>query len=280
MANETSALARLIDSLPDPDERGLLSNIDKRVVDDVTAQLHEGGRESLIALVDMLVEPGAGDDVKARYAFHCLAVHVCKLDNDRVRQAFATTLASQLGGDRPKGVQKYIIEQLQVAAGMEVAAALGHMLLDEQLCESAAQALAAIGDGAADQLRDALSKSRGKTRLTLIQNLGVLGDADSTSELKKSLEDEDREIRMAARWALANIGDPDSVELLLSAADAAKGYERTKATKACFLLAERLLGADKEDLAAKIYRHLRDARSGADEAYVRDAAEKGLTAVK
>jgi hypothetical protein len=279
MAKKSSAFAKLIDSLPDPDERGLLSSIDKQAVDNVTAQMHEGGRRSLVALVNMLVEPGAGDDVKARYALHCLAVHVCKLESERTRRAFSETLASQLGGDRPKAVQKYIIEQLQVAGGKEVISALGKMLPDEQLCDPAAQALTAIGDGAAGQFRDALRQATGACKLTIIQNLGVLRDADSTSELRKSLDDEDREIRMAARWALANIGDADSVELLLAAADAAGEYERIKATKACLLLAERLLAEGKKNRAAKIYKHLHSTRTGSDEAHVRDAADKGLAAV-
>lgn len=276
MANRSSALAKLIDSLPDPDERGLLSNINKQTVDDVTAQIHEGGRRSLVALVSMLVEPGKGDDVKARYALHCLAVHVCKLNSERTRGAFARTLASQLGGDRPKAVQKYIIEQLQVAGGREVAPALGTMLRDDQLCEPAAQALTAIGRGAAAQFRTALPEVSGKPALTIIQNLGVLRDADSVSIIKGFLNDEDREIRMASRWALANIGDEGSADLLTAAADAATDYERTKATKACLLLAERLFAAGKKDTAVTIYRHLRTA---SDEAHVRDAVEKGLAAL-
>jgi len=279
MAKEPSAFAKLIDSLPDPDERGLLSKIDKQAVDNVTAQLHEGGRRSLVSLVNMLVEPGAGDDVKARYALHCLAVHVCKLNNDKTRGAFASTLARQLGGDRPKAVQKYVIEQLQVAGGKEVVGALGKMLLDEELCEPAAQALAAIGDGAAEQFRNALAKSGGKARLTIIQNLGVLGDAGSAGRLKTALGDEDREIRLAAGWALANMGDLGSADLLLRAAQAEETYERVKATKACLLLAERLLAAGRKEPAAKIYEHLRDTRNGSGEAYVRDAANKGLATV-
>ena len=276
MARRSSAFSKLIDSLPDPDERGLLSNINKQTVDDVTTQIHEGGRRSLVSLMDMLVEPGKGDDVKARYALHCLAVHVCKLDSERTRSAFARTLASQLGSDRPKAVQKYIIEQLQVAGGREVAPALGKMLLDDQLCDPAAQALTAIGEGAAGQFRNALRRATGKCALTIIQNLGVLRDADSVSELKRFLDDEDREIRMAARWALANIGDGGSADVLLAAAEAAGDYEQIKATKACLLLAERLLAAGRKDPAVKIYKHLRTA---SDEPYVRDAAEKGLAAV-
>ena len=76
----------------------------------------------------------------------------------------------------------------------------------------------------------------------------------------------------------AKIGDTGSVDLLLKAADAEGTYERVKATKACLLLAERLLAAGKRDLAVKICEHLRKTRSGSDESYVCDAANKGLAA--
>lgn len=278
MSKRTSALTELVNRLPDPDERGLLSNIDKEIVDNVTLKIHKSGRRGLIALIDMLVEPGKADDVKPRYALHCLAVYVCKLNEEGPRRSFAKVLASQLGGDRPKAVQKYLIQQLQVAGGKEVAPALGQVLLDEQLCESAAQALVAIGEGAAGQLRSALPKVEGKSRLTIIQNLGVVRDAESVSALKIALGDKDREIRLAAGWALANIGDAGSVDLLLKAADAEGTYERIKSTKACLLLAEKLVAAGKKDPAVRIYKHLHETRSGSDEDYVCDAANKGLAA--
>jgi hypothetical protein len=278
MAKQSSALAEIINRLPDPDERGLLSNIDKETVDGVVSQVYEGGQKSLLALIGMLVEPGRGDDVKPRYALHCLAVQMCKPGEEKARRVFAETLAMQLGGDKPKAVQKYLIQQLQVAGGKEVAPALGKMLEDEELYEPAAQALVAIGDGAAGQLRNALPKVNGKTKLTIIQNLGVLRDAESVGALKTALGDDDRDIRLAAGWALSNIGDAGSVDLLLKAANTGETYERVTATKACLLLAERLLEAGKKEPALKIYTHLRDTRSGPDEAYIRAAAEKGLAA--
>jgi hypothetical protein len=278
MAKQSSDFAELVNRLPDPDERGLLSNIDKETVDSVVSEINEGGRKSLLALIDMLVEPGRGDDVKPHYALHCLAVRMCKPDEEKSRRVFTKTLAMQLGGDRPKAVQKYLIRQLQVAGDKEVVPALGKMLQDEELYEPAAQAIVAIGDGAAGQLRNALPKAKGKMKLTIIQNLGVLRDAESVDALKKAIGDEDREIRLAAGWALANIGDAGSVDLLLKAADAEGTYERVKATKACLLLAERLLEAGKKEPAEKIYTHLRDTRSGPDEAYIRAATEKGMDA--
>lgn len=276
MAKQSSDFAELINRLPNPDERGLLSNINKETVDSVISQINEGGRESLLALIDMLVEPGQGDDVKPHYALHCLAVKMCRPDEEKSRQVFTRTLAAQLGGDRPKAVQKYLIQQLQVAGDKESVPALGKMLQDEELYEPAAQVLAAIGDGAAGQFRDALPKVEGKMRLTIIQNLAVLRDTKSVDALKKTLGDEDRETRLAAGWGLANMGDAGSVDLLLKAAEAEATYERIKAAKACLLLAERLSEAGKKELTEKIYTHLRDSRSGPDEVYIRAAAEKGL----
>jgi len=278
MAKQSSALTKLISRLPDPDERGLLSNIDKEIVDSVVSQIYEGGRKSLRALIGMLVEPGKGDDVKPRYALHCLAVRMCRPAEAKSRRAFARTLAMQLGGDKPKAVQKYLIQQLQVAGDREVVDALGKMLEDDELYESAAQALVAIGDGAAGQLRNALPKVKGKMKLTIIQNLGVVKDAESVGVLKNALGDDDREIRLAAGWSLANIGDAGSVDLLLKAANTKGTYERNTATKACLLLAERLLDAGKKEPAGKIYTHLRDTRSAPNETYICEIAKEGLAA--
>jgi len=276
MAKTSSALNELVGKLPDPDERGMYcTDIDKVKIDEVIAKINKGGRSSVLGLIDMLVEPGKGDDAKPRYALHCLAVYVCKRKNRKHRIAFANSLASQLAGDYPKAVKVYLIRQLQVAGGREVVPTLGKLLHDEELCEPTAQALVAIGSGAAEQLRNALPEADGKCRLTIIQNLGVVRNRRSVGALNRALSDEDRDIRLAAAWALANIGDVRSMDALLKAADS-QGWERIQATKACLLLAEKLLEAGKEKEAVRIYTHLRDTRSNPNERYVREAAKKGL----
>jgi hypothetical protein len=280
MNEETSALLELINKMPDPDQRGMYcTDIDKDKIEGAIRDILRGGRENIIGVIDMLVEPGKGDDVKAHYALHCMALRVCKLDNDRPRRRFARVLASQIGGDRPKEVQKYLIRELQVAGGREVVETLGKVLTDEDLCEPAAQALVAIGDGAAEQLRDALPKVSGKCRLTILQDLGVVRDTKSVGALKKAVSDEDEAVRMAAVWGLANIGDTGSADTLLKTADKAEGWERIQATKACLLLSEKLIAAGKKSEAAKIYKHLRDTRTKPPERYVSDAAKIGLAAI-
>ncbi len=281
MSEESSTLADLINQMPDPDGRGMYcTDIDKEKIEKAIAEIHRGGRKYILAIIDMLTPPGEGNDVKPRYALHCLALYVCKLDDDRPRRRFARTLASQLGGERPKAVQRYLVQQLQVAGGGEVVEALGKLLLDEELFEPAAQALAAIGDGAAEQFRNALPDAKGKCRLTVIQNLGVVRDAESVNALKQAVGDSDRDVRLAAAWALARIGDASSVDVLLRAADAQERYEGIKATQACLLLAENLLAAGQRDKAAEIYVRLRDTRTDPAERYVRDAAEAALAAMK
>ena len=54
---ENTSVADLVSKLPDPDERGLLSKIDKNVVDTVTRDLLQGRGESVhlgpeLAVVD------------------------------------------------------------------------------------------------------------------------------------------------------------------------------------------------------------------------------------
>jgi len=145
-------LQSLVNDLPDPDERGMYcTNIDKGKIERAIAGIHAGGRENVLGLIAMLVPPGRGDDVKAHYALHCLAIHVCKLPDRKHRREFAAALASQLGGDRPKAVQAYLCQELQAAGGKEVVPALGKLLTDEELCEPAACAIVAIGEGAAEQ---------------------------------------------------------------------------------------------------------------------------------
>jgi hypothetical protein len=259
------------------------SKIDKAQIEKAVDELQKGGRASIVGVIDMLVEPGQGEDYKARYALHCVAVQVCKMKQaggDGPRSEFALALASQLGGNRPKGVQAYLLQELQTAGGKEVAEPLGKLLTDDELSDWAARALVSIGDGAVEQFRAALPQAKGKSRLTIIQNLGVLCDAKSADAMRAALKDMDREIRIAGARGLAKIGDVGAADLLLKAADGSQGWERIQMTKFCLVLAENLTAAGRKADAAKIYTQLRDTRKDPSEKYVCEAAARGLAAVK
>ena len=238
----------------------------------------KGGRDSIIGVIDMLAEIDDGKDYKARYVLHAIAAYVCRPGKEKHRTAVIEAVASQIGTDRPKAIQRFLVRQLQVCGDGRATAALGKQLLDKDLYETAAAALVAIGKGAAEQLRKALPKAKGKCRAAIVQSLGAVGDAKSVDALKHAAGEDDAFVRMAAVWALANIGDAGSAGVLIKAADAKMGsWERIRAVKACLLLAEKLQAAGNKAEAAKIYKHLRDTRTDPSESYIREAAEKALT---
>jgi len=271
-------LAALVGKMPELDRHGKLDGPPWPEAEKIYDEILKGGRENVAKLVGMLKEVDDGEDYKVRYVIHGLALYLCRPEKGKDRGAFTASLVSQLGKDRPKAVQGFVVRELQVAGGKEAVEPLGKLLADEELYEDAAMALLAIREGAVEEFRKALPGARGKRRLTVVQALGVLRDAGSVEALRKAAADEDRETRLAALWGLANIGDAGSADLVSKASEKAEGWERTRATQACLLLAERLVAAGKKADAEKVCKRLKEARTDPSEAYIREAADRALSA--
>jgi hypothetical protein len=266
----------VVGRLPEPDKDGKLTGPAPEEAEKLYQDVLAGGRERLLALVDLIVEPGPGDDWKARYLLHGIVIHVGRPGAEAKRKMVTETLAAQLGGARPKAVQAFLCQELQAGGTKEAVPALGKLLTDEDLCDPAARALLSIGEGVVDPFRSALPKAPAKCRQTILQGLGALRDAGSASAFKAALDDTDREIRLAAGWGLARIADAGAVDLLLKAADGKEGWERIQATKHCLVLAGGLRAAGKAAEAGKVYKHLMDTRTDPSERYIREAAAVAL----
>ena len=261
--------------MPDPAQNGTYVGMDEAKIaqiESVVAALREGGRESVLGLVDLL------DDRKAHYALHVLAVRMCGAD-DKARAEFALAVASQVHSEGPKAIRKYLIEQLQVAGGREVVGTLGKVLLDAELCDAAARALAAIRHGAAEELLAALPKVTGPSRLSVIKKLAVLRAEAASGVFVDALSDEDPNIRIAGAWGIARIGAASAADALMKCADAHEGWERINETDACMALAEALVAAGKPKEADAILSRLATTRTGPAEAHVRAAARRGLAGI-
>ena len=269
-------IAELVEQVPALDKRGTFTGPSWEEATPMLDGLVAAGRDGLVAVVAMLKDVDDGSDYKARYALHALAQYVGRPGKEAARKTFVDALASQLAGDRSKGVQGYVARQLQVIGTKDAAPALGKLLGDAELCESAAQALLAIRDGAAAEFRKALPDLKGGPRLTVLQALGALADAESGEAMKAALADADAEIRLAGAWGLARIAAADAVDAVFKLSTGAAGWERIKATSYSLLLAERLLAAGKKSEAAKMYRLLKESRTEKSEAYVLEAATEGL----
>jgi HEAT repeat protein len=199
---------------------------------------------------------------------------VCRPSKAEQRGLFVDAIVAKLGSDAPKAVKATLIRELQVAGGKAAVQVLGKFLADDELYTWAASALLAIRQGAAGEFRKALPAATGRAKATIIQNLGLLGDAQAVPAIKQAADDGDPDVRLAVCGALANLGDEGSVDILIKASNA-EGWQRIQVAKACLVLAEKLAAAGKKPAAEKIYRHLKETRKD-DEKYLRDLAAAAL----
>ncbi len=272
-------LRERVAQMPDPDGRDMYTtDVDKQKIDSAVAEIAQGGQQSLLGLIAMLGEPGSDENAKPHYALHCVVNHPLVTKNEKLRKAFCETMATQLANENLSIYnRRYLCQELQWAGRDEACAALGKVLLNEDLTEPAAMALAAIGgERAAAQLRAAAPNATGVCRLNVIDALAALADPNSTAVFKEALKDADCEVRLAAGSGLAKVGDASTIDVLLEAADCEPGWERIQQTKHCLVLAEELAAAGKKAAAGQIYQHLHDTRQDAAEKYIRDVAEAAL----
>jgi hypothetical protein len=264
-------------ALKTPPRRGKLTgpawDDAKKIYDEILA----GGRDNVVALVGMLKDVDDGADYRARYTLHALTTYSCRSGQGKQRDMMAAALTSQLGGDRPKPVQAFILQQLQLCADKRVAPEVARLLADDELGAPAAATLLAIG--AIEPFRAALPKLEGKAKLAAVQNLAVAGDAASAGAFQAALTDADSDVRLAGAAGLAKLGTASAVGAMIKAAGAKGMWERTKMAQSCLVLAEKLLAADKKDEARRIYTYLRETRQGEGEHHVRDAAANALAAM-
>jgi HEAT repeat protein len=275
----TKHLQELLAAFPTPAKKdGKLAEVNKDAADAAVAELLKDPSESITGLIDLLSPKGG--DTQARQALHAIVMRVGGDKDAAARQAAARALAATVNTDRPKDIQRFVVSQLQLIGDAKQAAALGKLLLDTELAETAAQVLLAIKVDVADEFRAALGKASGKQRALIAHGLGTLKDKPAAGSLLKLLDDDDRDTRLTAAWALANLPDGNATDKLLKLADAAKGYERSTATDSCLLLAENLLATGDKTGARRIYSRLHDSRTDAAERFVKEAAANGLAATK
>jgi hypothetical protein len=235
------------------------------------------GEAGLAELIGMIQEVDDGTDYRARYVLHGLAVHVCAAERKDERKLLCRVLAEALNGPRPAAIRGFLARQLQVCGTRQEVPALGRLLGDAEVCEYAAQAILAIGDGAGPAFREALDRLPAAQRRTLVQALLLTGGREALPALRRAADDADVEVRLAGLLGLARLGDRGSVDRLLKASES-QGYERIKAGAACVTMAEALVAAKEFAEAQRVYQYLYQTRTDPSERYLRDLAQRGLLA--
>jgi hypothetical protein len=240
----------------------------RKIIEQIVAE----GPEAVKVIVGLLKSDAEGGDAKARLALHNVALAVAAKD-DAQRKVFAETMAAMLTKDRPADVQGFIIRQIQLCGGEEVAKALGERVLDADLGEPACAALVAIKTGAAAQLSPALEKANPRQKLVILQSLAALGEASAAPAFRAALASDDGDARLAAAWGLAKLGGTDDAAALVALARREEGLAKAKAIDACFILVDQLGKASKPTERSRLLTELRAVGEGT---YVADAADRLL----
>ena len=248
----------------------------------VFEQILLGGEDSVLAVIDLVKDNDFGPAYRARYVLHGLALHAVRSESPRHRAVVIEAIAARLDGPQSKTIRASLIRTLQTCADRSVLPALAKLLTDPDLCDPAAMAMAAIGEGASEHLAKALPSAAGRSRLAIIQALGTLKDSRAADALIRIARDDasDSDTRLTVLWALARAGAPQAADLLLRTVVRSEDWTKTQVTKAALLLAENLAAAGHKAEAAKLYQHIRDTHDAPGHGHIREAAERNLAALK
>ena len=217
--------------------------------DRINAQLVALGHDAIVKTCALLVPYGAGDDLSARFALSGLAKYVGDKGRESERRVVAGALLDGLKAASGDDVKAFLISQLQLAGREEAVAPLSAYLADDRLYDPATQALLAIATPAAsDALAAALSDSTGARRVTLITALGVVRNASVADQILDDAKSDDRDLRWAALYALANMGVDEAKGLLDAVAASGTRYEVAKATSYSLLYQRRAAETGKAEL--------------------------------
>lgn len=152
-------------------------------------------------------------------------------------------------------------KQLAVVGDESAVPVLASLLGDERLSHYARFALEPIPGKAVDAaLREALKKVPGTLKLGVINSIGARRDAEAVPALKELLASEDAALADAAASALARIGTPDSVGILIEALPSAQGGRADFIADALVIGADVLRRDGNKDQAVAAYRAIRGAK--------------------
>jgi hypothetical protein len=241
-----------------------------------TAALGEAG---IVNMLGMLQATGQGDNTKIFDAISGFSFYVTQKNRESWRILAVNAYSKAIAKVTDKENQAFIISQFQIVGKDDAIAPLKNYLADERLCDPAARALVKINSAASKAaLLTALHDSQGKCRLSLVE---ALGDSKNTLATKSisALIGNDKKLDKVAFYALANIADPISINLMANAAEKAKfTFDETNVTSAYLLYIENLSKRGKTNAitATKLAKTLATKASLANQVQTHTAALKLL----
>jgi HEAT repeat protein len=195
-------------------------------------------------------------------------------NNPAKRAAVEQRLVSYLG-TASSFARSYVCRVLAIIGSAASVPALAPLLLDDELSVFARNALERIPGAEAEKaLRDAIAKSKGRTRIGIINSVAVRRDPRSVLLLVKAAAEEP-DVTAAAVKALGEIGTTESAKVLESFRGKGSPAVRLAVADGSLICAERLIASGDRPQAIKILEALTDT---SQPPHVRHAAGRALSA--
>jgi Domain of Unknown Function (DUF1080) len=235
------------------------------------------GKEGIINMLGQLQPSGQGDNTRVFDAISGFSFYVTQKGKEVWRTMAVEAYGNALSKTSDKESEAFIISQLQITGKDDAVLTLKKYLNDDRLCDPAARALVKINSPAAKAaLLQGLKNSSGACQLSLVE---ALGDSRNTLAVKSisALIRNDKKLTKVAFYALANIADPISINLLANAAQKTGfTYDETNATSAYLLFIKNLGRYGKKEIAARLAKTLSTKASLANQVQTHTAALKLL----
>ncbi len=238
-----------------------------------TAQLGEAG---IVNMLTMLQPTGQADNTKIFDAISGFSFYTTQTGKEAWRSMAVRAYSKALAKVTDKENQAFIISQLQIVGKDDAVATLKKYLDNDRLCDPSARALVKINTLASKAaLLAALKGSKGNCTITLVE---AIGDSRNPLAVKSvsALISKDKKLDKVALYAVANIANPISINLLANAAEKSGfTYDETNATYA-YLLFIKNLGKKNVVTATKLAKTLATKAGLANQEQTHTAALKIL----
>ena len=262
----------------------LLAELPAEDMEEFKASMNEVaalGEEGLVKMAGMLSPPDIGDNSKLEYALGGFSYFVSQPAREDLRlmtvKAFCHALEN-VSNDENKA---FLIRQFEMIGKNDAIPCLEVYLNDERFCAPAAKALINIGTPeASESLLNALRSSEGFCRLSMVQALGDLKYRKALKLITPLANEKDPKLRKLSLYALANIADPASQNILAKAAEENDfTFSKENPTAAYLLYAKRLVENGQQQEAENIAKSLLE-RNQDHQVHTRTAALKLLTEIQ
>ncbi|MEZ5104289.1 MAG: family 16 glycoside hydrolase [Draconibacterium sp.] len=222
--------------------------------DRVMAEIIKLGPEGFKKFSELLVPLGTGDDTAVRFALNSLVRYASAFGNEEERKYVESQLLSALEEHADTEVKTFLLNQLNLVAGDKAIDATKKYLTQKDLVEPVTQMMVQTGSKKATMALFEVLPQAGDdaSKATLAKALGVLKCRQAVNIIASFSSSENPALKKAALAALANIGSPDSYDVLYKAAKSVNfTYEPTDAAEAFLNYTDRLGEENQTELCKK-----------------------------